>query len=544
MSSCAFGGRRCALIVGDGGIVIREKSVKDDIASFPPCGALSIALSEDGDFVAVGNESGCVLVWNVLTHQQQILSTSSTAPVTAVGFIGPSLYSTQQGKLYEWNMEGSGEVKETFKLDKKAKVTCLARGVDKSILVASRKIKSLSLKTGETEADFDGAATECVALASRGGALMVAAGRDEKKATVYQTSSGEVECRLQLTRSAKHIDINGRQIIVLNSSEGSENNGSGNQVDMFTAGTKNNKMIKAKKSLNISDEQGDQVTIYAVRFMEHDAKSTKCDVIYGAPASLTWEEIDIDGQINLERHVISRKVVTATKRRKDEVEKKVERLTGENAHSKSRKRQESINESEMTMAERLGLNGAEAKDLKAGSITNILQQALHARDKKQLAKILNHTDQALIKETVKNVPPPLAPVLMTEVCHRLQSAPERALASSRWLRTTLQYHSAPLAAASNSALETTIPPLQLRTSAFVGLKQLQGKLELAIATAKLSDGDSGDDGPLVMLNDVTDIDDHSHSESDWENEFTHEGRAGSESGAESENEPKRRKMEN
>ena len=44
---------------------------------------------------------------------------------------------------------------------------------------------------------------------------------------------------------------------------------------------------------------------------------------------------------------------------------------------------------------------------------------------------------------------------------------------------------------------------------------------------------SGDDGPLVMLNDVTDIDDHSHSESDWENEFTHDGRAGSESGAES-----------
>ena len=36
-----------------------------------------------------------------------------------------------------------------------------------------------------------------------------------------------------------------------------------------------------------------------------------------------------------------------------------------------------------------------------------------------------------------------------------------------------------------------------------------------------------------MINDVTDIDDHSHSESDWENEFTHEGRAGSESGAES-----------
>ena len=117
----------------------------------------------------------------------------------------------------------------------------------------------MSLKTGETEASFDGAAVECIAMASRG-ALMVAAGRDEKKATVYQTKTGEVECRLQLTRSAKHIDINGRQIIVLNSEA---DHGSGNQVDVFTAGTgKSNKMIKAKKSLNISDEQGDQVNLF------------------------------------------------------------------------------------------------------------------------------------------------------------------------------------------------------------------------------------------------------------------------------------------
>ena len=35
----------------------------------------------------------------------------------------------------------------------------------------------------------------------------------------------------------------------------------------------------------------------------------------------------------------------------------------------------------------------------------------------------------------------------------------------------------------------TVPPLQLRTSSFMQIKQLQGKLELAIATAKLSDGD-------------------------------------------------------
>lgn len=528
------------MIVSDGRIVIREKAVKDDIASFPPCGALSISLNDTGDFVAVGNESGVVLVWNVLTHQQEILSTSVSSPVTAVTFIDSTLYSVQSGKLYQWDQK-TGQVAETFKLEKKSKITRMTRGINNCILVAGRKIKAISLKTGEAETNFDGHTTECSALVANS-KLLVSAGGDEKSASVYTVQNGNIECRLQLTRSAKHMDLNGRHVLVLNN----ESDGSGNQVDLFTAPAtaKANKMIKAKKSLNISDEHGDQVEIFGVRFLDSDEKSTKCDVVYGVPAALEWEEIDITGQINIERNVVNRKVTQANKRRNKESvhsDEKVARLAGENAH-RSRKRVESINESEMTMAERLGLNGEE-KDLKAGSITNVLQQALHTRDKKQLAKILNYTDTALIKETVKNVPPPLAPVLMTEVCQRLQSAPERALASSRWLRTTLQYHSAPLAAASNHALETTVPPLQLRTSSFMQIKQLQGKLELAIATAKLSDGDSGDEGPLVVLNDVTDIDDHSHSESDWENEFTHEGRAGSESGAESESEPKRRKME-
>ena len=75
-------------------------------------------------------------------------------------------------------------------------------------------------------------------------------------------------------------------------------------------------------------------------------------------------------------------------------------------------------------------------------------------------------------------------------------------------------------------------PLELRTVAFARLKELQGKLELAIQTAKTSDHESDDGkGPLVNINDLTDLEDHSHSESDWEAEFNHE--KGSESGADS-----------
>ena len=45
-----------------------------------------------------------------------------------------------------------------------------------------------------------------------------------------------------------------------------------------------------------------------MRFLDSDEKSTKCDVVYGVPAALQWEEIDIAGQINIERNVVNRKV--------------------------------------------------------------------------------------------------------------------------------------------------------------------------------------------------------------------------------------------
>ena len=43
------------------------------------------------------------------------------------------------------------------------------------------------------------------------------------------------------------------------------------------------------------------------------------------------------------------------------------------------------------------MTNGEEKDLKVGSVTVILQQALHSRDKKQIGKILTYTDNALIR---------------------------------------------------------------------------------------------------------------------------------------------------
>jgi len=533
-SRCAFGGRRVSVLGSDGRIVVKEKDVKDDIATFEPCGATSITMSDTGDFLAAGTESGAVMIWNVLSHQQEILSSSISSPVTSVSFIGSCLYSSQSGKILKWE---NGQIKETFKFDKKVKITKLTKGPNSTIIAGGRKLKVFSLKTGDEIGEYSGQTGECSVLCANN-KFILSAGQNEKSGTVWKVDeSDEVVCRFQFTKSSKFADISGNNVLSLGDHEAG-GSGAGHQLELFSISTKT-KPIKSKRSLNISDEHGDSIEIFGARFVETEESATRCDVIYGVIGALRWEEVDVDSKVNLERNVVEKKVSTSGAIDTLDYRGNGKRLTGEGASR--RKRVESINESEMTMAERLGLTGEE-KDLKAGSVTNILQQALHSRDKKQIGKILTYTDTKLIKETVKNVPTQLAPVLMGEISARLQCAPDRALATSRWLRITLQYHSAPLAAASQNVLESTRLPLELRTVAFARLKELQGKLELAIQTAKTSDHESDDGkGPLVNINDLTDLEDHSHSESDWEAEFNHE--KGSESGADSEIEAKRRKLE-
>ena len=63
-SRCAFGGRRVSVLGSDGRIVVKEKDVKDDIATFEPCGATSIQIPcGRGKLVKKPNcQQNCLLV--------------------------------------------------------------------------------------------------------------------------------------------------------------------------------------------------------------------------------------------------------------------------------------------------------------------------------------------------------------------------------------------------------------------------------------------------------------------------------------------------
>ena len=132
----------------------------------------------------------------------------------------------------------------------------------------------------------------------------------------------------------------GKNVLVLN-----DISGSGHQLEIFSISSRS-KPIKSKRSLNISDENGDPIEILGARFC---ADSDEIEIVYGMIGAIVWENIIISDHLNIERTIYKKQ---SKKGKIEEINGKVNRLTGETAVRK--RRLESINESEMTMAERLG----------------------------------------------------------------------------------------------------------------------------------------------------------------------------------------------
>lgn len=145
---------------------------------------------------------------------------------------------------------------------------------------------------------------------------------------------------------ARSIEATETKVLILN-----DISGNGNQIELFEISS-SKKPIKCKRSLNITDDNGDPVEILGARFLAKDKKFEKIEIVYGAPGAIMWETVELKGHENLERNVF--KKGGRKSRENGEINgKPTQRQTGENAIKKKR-RTESINEADMSMAERLG----------------------------------------------------------------------------------------------------------------------------------------------------------------------------------------------
>ena len=133
-----------------------------------------------------------------------------------------------------------------------------------------------------------------------------------------------------------------KQVLVLN-----DISGSGHQVEIFAISSRS-KPIKSKRSLNISDENGDPIELLAARFGQSEAD---VEIVYRLAGRVLWETVEVSKHVDIERTGAHGGRV-ARKDSEMNGTHATARVTGESAVKK--RRLESINETEMSMAERLG----------------------------------------------------------------------------------------------------------------------------------------------------------------------------------------------
>ena len=77
---------------------------------------------------------------------------------------------------------------------------------------------------------------------------------------------------------------------------------------------------------------------------------------------------------------------------------------------------------------------------KAGSLAQMLVQALHSNDNSLLDECLGNTNEAVVHNTVARLPPAYVTRLLMRVVEKFQAKPSRGLALMAWIRAVLVIH--------------------------------------------------------------------------------------------------------
>nr|XP_002128623.1 WD repeat-containing protein 43 [Ciona intestinalis] len=163
------------------------------------------------------------------------------------------------------------------------------------------------------------------------------------------------------------------------------------------------------------------------------------------------------------------------------------RLAVEKSGTK-RKKNPSIGEAQLTLEERLTAmsvdtaspNGDYKAPPNADSLAILLSQGLQSNDRDVLNQVLQHSNDNLIRNTVRQVPINYVVSLLKELTERLKGTPEKCLIFMKWTRTTLSQHASYL-----MTLPEVVPLLtglyqliSVRTQTHERLTKLEGKLDL------------------------------------------------------------------
>ena len=121
---------------------------------------------------------------------------------------------------------------------------------------------------------------------------------------------------------------------------------------------------------------------------------------------------------------------------------------------------------------------------KAGSLTQMLVQALNSQDKKLLEDVFNVSSKPkVIQSTIRRLPVNYVIPFTTELVHRVQAAPSRGCHLVPWIKSVLTIHMSYLMSVPNlvDSLGGLYQLLESRVGVYNRLCKLQGRLDLMLA---------------------------------------------------------------
>ncbi|KAJ7373195.1 WD repeat-containing protein 43 [Desmophyllum pertusum] len=187
----------------------------------------------------------------------------------------------------------------------------------------------------------------------------------------------------------------------------------------------------------------------------------------------------------------------------------------------------------------------------AGSLAQMLIQALHSQDSTLLEDVLRHggKKEFVMKNTIKRLPVNLAIPFLTELVHKIQATPWRAEQLVLWIKHILSAHMAYLMTVPDlvDSLSGLYTMAESRVDVFSKLCKLQGRLDLMLSQVDSQSygGTADEDEPVepTVVYQEEDSDEeplvpieaeHSECDDNWDEDAEEKATSGSEE--ESENE--------
>eukprot|EP00050_Salpingoeca_kvevrii_P022984 m.135831 g.135831 ORF g.135831 m.135831 type:complete len:785 (-) comp9895_c1_seq1:85-2439(-) len=148
----------------------------------------------------------------------------------------------------------------------------------------------------------------------------------------------------------------------------------------------------------------------------------------------------------------------------------------------------------------------------AGSLAQMLVQALHSNDDALLEECLNYTSESVVRSTVARLPPTYIVRFFSSVVSKFQAKPSRGLLLLVWIRTILVVHTSYLMTVPDLAhvLSSLYSLVEARLTTFPRLLKLSGRLDLMlsqITSRDRLDGEADDDFQVPLNTYQDDSDD-------------------------------------